>query len=346
MTFGRTFRDNDTLSSGRQVKMIKRYHSEREVEDGLLEYTTDERCGLEQPGSRKMTPEERNNLYMMERQGNHLVTKYLKPAGWKWVPWPGNLIYDYKLRAPGVTNNTELQNINMFPSFHAVAEQYEQDGGTMDQILARARQPNADASGGSNASVASGGDYEAPVAVGTQNTDRSGDINSNGYAAQVDPSDAAADPDVDATVFEPLVAVAVSSEDEDDETTVEAEPVEEDNGTYHAHNADDDDDDDDFVVTVEPGTDMRMLAAGPSSDDVPATSDDAPPPQARWTLLQRLRRIEEECGYDFSHEEKPLRRIHRLEVRLDIVSKGTTMSCRERLLALEELIGLPPVPVA
>lgn len=116
---------------------------QREISKGLLEFQMDEGRGLEQPDSLKLTPAQILDK-QLRKKGTELFWEYLSPRGWKWVTRVGGFTGDYRSgeyvwRAPGVTKSEEAVGINMFPSYQAIAEQYERDGQTVDRILARVK---------------------------------------------------------------------------------------------------------------------------------------------------------------------------------------------------------------
>jgi hypothetical protein len=67
--------------------------------------------------------------------GCELFHTHMRPDGWKRVN--GDLGCTFAYRARGVTKKTQVPNVNMFPGYAAIFDQWEKDGCTIDRILAR-----------------------------------------------------------------------------------------------------------------------------------------------------------------------------------------------------------------
>jgi len=114
--------------------------------DGVIEWTTEEIRGLNQPGEHKLAEEQR-----AEKQGFALYHKHLVPAGWTHIKRPG-LGSSYIYVAPGTPTEKEEKGVNMFVSYEDIFYQYEKDGQTMETILTRCgRKSNTGSRGGSPA---------------------------------------------------------------------------------------------------------------------------------------------------------------------------------------------------
>jgi hypothetical protein len=132
--------------SGRTPKPRDHYLKEVLTKGGILEWTTEECCGLHQPGEHIVTEEERR----AKEQGKQLFQRHLKPAGWTWKQRSG-LTYNWIMIAPGIPREKEERGTNMFVSFQDIFDQYEEDGQTTKEILARAGRNRTSRSDGSTA---------------------------------------------------------------------------------------------------------------------------------------------------------------------------------------------------
>jgi nicotinic acid mononucleotide adenylyltransferase len=78
----------------------------------------------------------KESLSKKERDaGCELFFTHMRPDGWKRVN--GDLGWTYAYRARGVTKKTQVPDVNMFPGYAAIYDQWKKDGCAIDRILAR-----------------------------------------------------------------------------------------------------------------------------------------------------------------------------------------------------------------
>ena len=143
--------------SSRAPKARDFYYQQTLVKRRMLEFTFDEHRGLNQPGGVDRSQEEKRNSEK-ELEGDELFYEHLKPAGWTCKQRRSGYIFV----APRVSKAKEIPNINMFTSYRAIFEQYERDGNTMNRILARARATVADSARNVDPDNAARGDGVVP----------------------------------------------------------------------------------------------------------------------------------------------------------------------------------------
>ena len=307
--------EQSVLRSGRAKKPRDFFHREQ-VENGEIFFHRDEVRGLNQPEGHKWSPEEvrYNKKYS---HGLSLFNKYLKPRGWKWTNRGNSDRYCYILRARGIRKQDEIPYINMFPSpgFHNLVDQYEQDGNTMDQIIARASPDNADAGAGS--SVAALPSLEDSVAANSNGlkcpADQEDDLNANNQYAKL-----SSEPPVDDHPDQ----VAVKTEDDRDNQEPATEPTADEPPRQTAVNTENNN----VHVKLENVVDLL--------------SDNPPPPPCPshpLKLWERLQLMEEEEGCPSRSEKGIKERIELLEKSYGI--KDPTGTLKERVAELERHLG-------
>jgi len=150
--------------SQRKTKPRQFYYNEDEVQRGVLEWTTDSQCGLNQPGG------DGRKLSKYEALGDKVWTYILKPAGWCYRRYYNDLAnsYIYYIGPPkskAIVDGLE-EGFTKFTGLERLGRQYEKDGKNDWKIIERAEESLAVALNSQSQDIRSArGPSEAPRSV-------------------------------------------------------------------------------------------------------------------------------------------------------------------------------------
>ena len=292
--------------SSRPRKERDRFHQEVLVNRKEVEFRVDARRGLHQPGEHIISDEQKQKLNK-ESEGLKLFRDSLQPEGWRYKPRK-SCDEGWVYVAPGVTMKKEIPNVNMFASRLDIYEQYEKDGHSMDEIIRRSKEAEAesdsDRSGNHMAGVA-----RAPAAV------------ARGNAAAAATTTGSATNRTSSNVATPTAATRFNN-------AVAAPAIFSTNATNNRSN---------HQEAVTAAAPVVAMAAAKQEDSTIDLSTGTPPQLAQpMTIPQRVRKLEEFYGLAAANISLNVReRIEKLEEDLNIAVNGT-LRLYQRVERLEE----------